>query len=197
MTSYTRQMLDLRRHKDSIGIICYQCRTLIPIGSEVAVPARDIHYKKTYHRDCAKRINLMWDRLQIQIDSGSGTFERQSGDIAAELQVPLTDVNRDLKYLRLKAKQNIQDYIDEYLPAEYQYCLDALNMIVKEMWAIKTEDNRELMQSRSLIKDCCAMRIELLSNATVVDRAVQFVDRHRGLIPQNKEVTIDDTLVPP
>ena len=43
------------------------------------------------------------------------------------------------------------------------------------MWLLQTQDNRELMQSRSLIKDCCAMRIELLSNATVVDRVVQFV----------------------
>ena len=48
-------------------------------------------------------------------------------------------------------------------------------MIIKEMWLLQTQDNRELMQSRSLIKDCCAMRIELLSNATVVDRVVQFV----------------------
>jgi hypothetical protein len=72
--------------------------------------------------------------------------------MAEELQVPLTDVNRDLKYLRLKAKENIQHYIDEYLPAEYQHCLDVLNMIVKGMWALKPEDNRELMQSRLLIK---------------------------------------------
>lgn len=49
------------------------------------------------------------------------------------------------------------------------------------------------MQSRLLIKDCCAMRIDLLSSATVVDRAVHFIDRLRGLTDQNKEVTIDDT----
>jgi hypothetical protein len=67
-------------------------------------------------------------------------------------------------------------------------------MIVKDMWTLQPEDNRELMQSRSLIKDCCAMRIELLSNATVVDRAVKFVDRHRGLIPQNNEVIGDDAV---
>jgi hypothetical protein len=60
------------------------------------------------------------------------------------------------------------------------------------MWALKIEDNRELMQSRSLIKDCCAMRIELLSNATVVDRAVRFVDRHRGLMPQSTNPLIDN-----
>jgi hypothetical protein len=32
--------------------------------------------------------------------------------------------------------QNIQHHLDEYLPAEFQYCLDALNFIVKEMWII-------------------------------------------------------------
>ena len=58
------------------------------------------------------------------------------------------------------------------------------------------------MQSRTLIKDCCAMRLDLLSSATVVDRAVKFVDRHRnedlgrGLISQNKELAIDDTAEP-
>ena len=119
----------------------------------------------------------------------------------AELQIPLSDVNRDLKFLRQEAKQNIQHYVDEYLPAEFQYCLDALNMIVKEMWALQPQDNREFMQSRTLIKDCCAMRIDLLSSATVVDRAVKFVDNHihnnanglgRGLTQQCKEVVIDD-----
>jgi hypothetical protein len=96
--------------------------------------------------------------------------------------------------MREQSKRNIQHYIDEYLPAEFQHCLDALNMIVKEMWTLQPEDNRELMQSRSLIKDCCAMRIELLSNATVVDRAVKFVERHRdldrGLTDQNSKVII-------
>jgi len=103
--------------------------------------------------------------------------------------------------LRQQAKQNISKYIDEYLPAEYQYCLDALNLIVKEMWTLQPHDNRELMQSRILIKKCCAMRIDLLSNATVIDRAVKFVDNHinglgRGLTQQNEEVTLDDTAEP-
>jgi hypothetical protein len=91
--------------------------------------------------------------------------------------------------LRQRAKHNIQHYIDEYLPAEYQYCLDALNMIVKEMWALKPEDNRELMHSRSLIKGYCAMRKDLLSNATVIDREVKFVENHR--ISTNKTFSSD------
>jgi hypothetical protein len=91
-------------------------------------------------------------------------------------------VEKDLKYLREQSKHNIEHYIDKYLPAEFQHCLDALNMIVKEMWTLQPEDNRELMQSRTLIKECCAMRIDLLSSATVVDRAVKFVDRHKDLL---------------
>jgi len=131
---------------------------------------------------------LRWRRDKVREYSIKGYTQR---DIAAELQVPLSDVNRDLKYLRQQAKANIAHYIDEYLPAEYQNTLQTLNMIIKEMWQVHTEDARELMQSRALIKDCCAMRIDLLSSATVLDKAVKFVDRHRGLIPQNKQVVID------
>jgi DNA-binding transcriptional regulator LsrR (DeoR family) len=134
---------------------------------------------------------LQWRRDKVREYSIKGYNQR---DIAAELQIPLMNVNRDLKYLRQQAKANIQHYIDEDLPLKYQNCLNTLDMIVKEMWSIDPEDNRELMQSRTLIKECCAMQIELLSNATVIDRAVKFVDRHRGLIPQNNEITVDDTV---
>lgn len=132
---------------------------------------------------------LKWRRDKVREYSIKGYTQR---DIAAELKIPLMNVNRDLKYLRQQSKHNIEHYIDEYLPAEFHHYLDALNMIVKEMWSLNPENNRELMQSRSLIKECCAMRIELLSNATV-DRAIKFVERHRGLIPQNSELVIDGT----
>jgi hypothetical protein len=37
------------------------------------------------------------------------------------------------------------------------------------------------------------MKIDLLTNATVVERAVQFVDRNKDLIAQNGKVRIDYT----
>lgn len=37
------------------------------------------------------------------------------------------------------------------------------------------------------------MKLELLGSATVIDRAVHFVQMHRGLTDQNREVRIDDT----
>jgi hypothetical protein len=139
---------------------------------------------------------LQWRRDKVRELSIKGYTQR---DIAAELKVPLTDVNRDLKYLRNRSKSNIVHYIDEYLPAEYENTLDTLNMIVKEMWLMKPADNRELMQSRNLIKDCCAMRMELIASSTVIDRAVRFVERirvinlGRGTTQQNSEVRVLDT----
>ncbi len=56
------------------------------------------------------------------------------------------------------------------------------------------------MQALTLVKECYAMKLDLISSATVVDRAIRFVENHRagglGNKPQNTEVLIDDTTEP-
>jgi hypothetical protein len=88
-------------------------------------------------------------------------------------------VNRDLSILRQQAKENIKRYIDERLPEEYEKCLVGLNAITKEAWntAPSTEDKREKIQTLSLAKECYSMKLDLLTNATVVDDAIRFVSR--------------------
>ena len=77
-----------------------------------------------------------------------------------------------------QSKENIRKYIDERLPGEYEKCLIGLTSILKEAWitAIKTEDKREKLQALSLAKECYSMKLELLTNATVVDDAIRFVN---------------------
>jgi hypothetical protein len=41
--------------------------------------------------------------------------------------------------------------------------------------AQSTEDKREKIQALSLAKECYSMKLELLTNATVVDDAIMFV----------------------
>ncbi|MFL6507541.1 MAG: hypothetical protein ACJ704_06345, partial [Nitrososphaeraceae archaeon] len=98
-------------------------------------------------------------------------------EISQILQVGLATVNRDVSYLRNEAKHNIKRYIDERLPEEYEKCLVGLNAITKEAWntAQQTEDKREKIQALSLAKECYYMKLELLTNATVVDDAIRFV----------------------
>jgi hypothetical protein len=49
--------------------------------------------------------------------------------------------------------------------------------ITKEAWntAQQTEDRREKIQALSLAKECYSMKLDLLTNATVVDDAIRFV----------------------
>jgi hypothetical protein len=129
---------------------------------------------KTLHR-------IQWRREKVREYSIKGYTQR---DIAAELQISLGLIEKDLAYLRLKAKENIKKYIDEYLPAEYENCLDGLNNIMKDAWAMSIDsdsDKRERMQDLTLVKECYAMKLDLLSSAAVVDRAIRFVENQRAV----------------
>jgi hypothetical protein len=99
------------------------------------------------------------------------------------LRVGLGTVNRDLQYLRQEAKENIKKYVDEKLPEEYEKTLCGLNSILREAWTISqaTETGRmERIKALYLAKDCYSMKLELLTNATVVDDAIRFVQSNRN-----------------
>src|ERR671930_1895982 len=92
-------------------------------------------------------------------------------EISRILQISQPTINRDITYLRQQAKVNIKRYIYERLPEEYEKCLVGLNAITKEAWntSQQTEDKREKIQALSLAKECYSMKLDLLTNATVVD----------------------------
>jgi hypothetical protein len=54
-----------------------------------------------------------------------------------------------------------------------------LNAITRQAWntAQQTEDRREKIQALSLAKECYSMKLDLLTNATVVDDAIRFVSQ--------------------
>ena len=49
----------------------------------------------------------------------------------------------------------------------------------KEAWntASNTEDKREKIHALALAKECYSMKLDLLTNATVVDDAIRFVSQ--------------------
>jgi hypothetical protein len=57
-----------------------------------------------------------------------------------------------------------------------------LNAITKEAWntAQQTEDKREKIQALSLAKECYSMKLDQLTNATVVDGAIRFVSSNKS-----------------
>ena len=90
------------------------------------------------------------------------------------MQVSKPTISRDIEYLRQQARTNIRRYIDETLPEEYEKCLTGLTAILREAWhtAQNSEDRRVKMQALYLAKDCYEKKLDLLTNATVVDDAI-------------------------
>lgn len=129
---------------------------------------------------------IQWKRDKVQELSSKGHSQRE---IASYLKVGIGTVNRDLVHLRQRAKENIKRYIDERLPEEYGKCLVGLNSILREAWDVSQQANDsriEKIKALTLAKECYAMKLDLLTNATVVDDAIRFVSSHAVAAPTEK-----------
>jgi hypothetical protein len=118
---------------------------------------------------------VVWRRAKVMELLSKG--ENNQSEISRMLQVDRSIICRDIAYLRQKSKDNIRKYIDERLPEEYEKCLVGLTAILREAWntSQQAEDRREKIQALSLAKECYSMKLDLLTNATVVDDAIRFV----------------------
>ena len=104
-------------------------------------------------------------------------------EIAHELQVSKASISSDMQYLRKQAKESIKEYVTEHLPEQYQICLTALDTILKHAFEIlqTAYDNREKLQAMELFKDTHLVKLELLSNATTIDSALNYIrDKQHG-----------------
>src|SRR5919197_1077813 len=112
-------------------------------------------------------------------------------EIARELQVSEASISLDLQYLRNQAKESIKEYVTEHLPEQYQVCLTALDAIIKRAFEIleTSPDNREKLQAMELFKDTHLVKLELLSDATTIDRALNYIRNKRQ--EQKKKLLLD------
>ena len=141
--------------------------------------------------------SLEWRRSKVLELSSEG---RSQSDISRILQVSPATINTDILFLKQEAKVNIRNYIDERLPFEYQKCLVGLDAILRKTWDIANSMenlDKDRLQAISVGMQAYAMKIDLLSNATVVEKAVQFVERHREMTHQNEEVATDNDAAEP
>jgi hypothetical protein len=123
---------------------------------------------------------IEWRRSKVlELDSQGSS----QPEISKILQVSLGTVNKDLSYLRTQSKQKIRKYIDETLPNEYEKCLVGITSILKEAWNTSQQaeiNKREKIHALSLAKECYSMKLELLTNATIVNDAMRFVSEHNN-----------------
>lgn len=97
-----------------------------------------------------------------------------------------------MQYLRKQAKEAIKEYVTEHLPEQYQICLAAFDTILKHSFEIlqTSQDNREKLHAMELFKDTHLVKLELLSNATTIDSALNFI-RNKQQEEQQKGIATD------
>ena len=98
-------------------------------------------------------------------------------------------ITSDVQYLREQAKGTIKEYVTEHLPEQYQICLIALDTILRHAFNIleTSPDNREKLQAMELFKDTHLVKLELLSNATTIDSALNYIRSKQDLQQQQKK----------
>ena len=121
-----------------------------------------------------KADQLEWRRSKV-VELRSRGLSYQ--EIAHELQVSKASITSDVQHVREQAKGTIKEYVTEHLPEQYQVCLCALDTILKHAYGILqiSDDNREKLQAMELFKDTHLVKLELLSNATTIDSALNYI----------------------
>jgi hypothetical protein len=119
---------------------------------------------------------IEWRRAKVLELMSKG--ESNQSEIARILQLDRSIVCRDVAFLRQQAKESITRYVDERLPEEYEKCHVGLTSILKEAWTMSQINDSvkgNKIKALTLAKECYAMKLELLTNATVVDDALHAV----------------------
>jgi DNA-binding MarR family transcriptional regulator len=120
-----------------------------------------------------------WRKDQIQQLLAKGHYSHR--EIAGILQIPKSTVSKDILTLSQEAKNSVRKYIDERLPEEYERILVGVTSILREAWETSRKeeiDTKEKLSALALAKECYSMKLELLTNASVVNDAARFVSLH-------------------
>ena len=139
-----------------------------------------------------KAEQLEWRRSKVVELRARGMTQIE---IAHELQVSKKSISADIQYLRNQAKESIKEYVTEHLPEQYQVCLTALDTILQYAFEIleTSDDNREKLQAMELFKDTHLVKLELLSNATTIDSALNYIRDKQQRQQQGETIKIDNT----
>ena len=120
-----------------------------------------------------KQHQLDWRRSQVPELNSMGYTQRE---ISRILQIDLSAVTRDIRFLRQQAQDNIQKHIQHTMPEEYQKANVRLDHVIKKAWHIfnSTADERVRLAALALMDQCTTHKMELVSGGTVFSNALKY-----------------------
>jgi hypothetical protein len=126
---------------------------------------------------------IEWRRGKVAEYDAKGFSQH---DIADILKVSVGTINGDMMWLRAQASENIKTYTQQTLPHLFDKSLIGLTQVLREAWltSTTTKYERNKILALSLVKDCLTARVDLASNADVIDKTALFVARKRKTLEQ-------------
>ncbi|HEX5185356.1 MAG TPA: HTH domain-containing protein [Nitrososphaeraceae archaeon] len=138
---------------------------------------------------------INWRRNKVSELSIKGFSQ---AEIARILQISEATVSRDIEYLKELANENIRNHIQKTLPYQYSKCISGLDEIIKGAWIVatkanKNENSKEYLSSLALIKDTYSEKMNLLTNASLLQDSIKFVTGTKQNL-SNKKENIDQSI---
>ena len=143
-----------------------------------------------------KQQQLEWRRNKINELSVKGYSQ---SEITKMLDIDKSTVSRDITFLKEEAKETIKNHIQDKLPYEYSKCISGLEEIIKESWIVATQaekigNTKDKLQSLALIKDTYNTKMDLLTNASLLQDSIKFVSETKQKQNlSNKKENIDQS----
>lgn len=114
------------------------------------------------------------------LTQGYNTYE-----IAQIMHTSLSTSSRDIEFLRNRAADELKKHIQS-LPHEYQLAYRGLSECLKYAWRtlLSQEDYRNKVAILSLIASIYKQRIEMATNAGVIQESLSYVEQAKKTIMQ-------------
>ena len=111
-------------------------------------------------------LQLRRDRI-IQLRSRGYTIR----EIAKDLGVSPSLVNKDIIWLRVQARANIANYVTSVLPEELEQSLVRLQDLIREAWKDITDPQSTKKDKHSaiaLVKECTELRLDIIGSGVLL-----------------------------
>jgi hypothetical protein len=115
-------------------------------------------------------------------------------EIANTLQIPRSTITKDIQYLRLQDRENLQSHIQERLPQEYENCMTGINRILKLTWEIaeKPTDEKIKLQAFAQLNEGYKFKMDLTTNGVVVTDAIKYVQSKMDHLNETEKELLQD-----
>lgn len=147
-------------------------------------------------RNTKTKDKIIWRRNKVNELSIKGFSQ---AEISRMLQISEATISKDIAFLKEEAKETIKNHIHDKLPYEYKKCISGLEEIIKESWIVATKadkigNNKDKLQSLALIKDTYNTKMDLLTNAWLLQDSIKFVTETKQNLSNKKENNIQSDI---